>query len=76
MALDASWRAGPVKESYEIINIVYVYPEQCYGVVESLGAHASIVKLNKDGEERNELVDNEDFVIIDEIVLTHVEEEN
>jgi hypothetical protein len=64
-----------VREYYEIINIVYLYPEKCYGSVENLGAYASVVKFNKDGEERHELFDNEDFVIVDEIVFTHAEEE-
>ncbi len=76
MGSDASWRANQVREYYEIINIVYLYPEQCYGSVENLGAYASVVKFNKDGEERYELFDNEDFVIVDEIVFTHAEEEN
>ncbi len=75
MESDASWRASLVREYYEIINIVYLYPEKCYGSVETLGAYASVVKFNKDGEERYELFDNEDFVIVDEIVFTHAEEE-
>ena len=45
-----------------------------YGTVEKLGAWASTVKYNKDGIEHNELMENEEFTIIDEIVLKHIEE--
>jgi hypothetical protein len=64
-----------VKEYYEVINIVYIYSEQCYGTIDSLGAYGSIIKYKKDGLEYEELIDNEDFVILDEIVFTHIEEE-
>ena len=65
-----------VKEYFEVINIVYIQDEQCYGTVENLGAYASVVRYKKDEEEVEELLDNQDFIIVDEIVLTHVIEEN
>ena len=65
-----------MKESFEVINIVYIQDEQCYGTVENLGAYASVVRYKKDEEEVEELLDNQDFIIVDEIVLTHVIEEN
>lgn len=62
-------------ESFEVISIVYVYPLGCYGTVERLGAYASEVSYIKDGEEHIDLIDNEDFIIMNEIGLTHIEED-
>jgi hypothetical protein len=63
-----------VKEYYDVVHIVYIHSEQTHGTVESLGAYASIVKYNKNGEEIQDLMENEEFSIIDEIVFKHVEE--
>lgn len=65
-----------MKEYYDVINVVYIHDERVFGSVEQLGAFASVVKYTKDGEEREELLENGDFAIIDEIVFHHVEEEN
>lgn len=64
-----------MREYYERINIVYLHNENIYGSVEKLGAFASIVKYEKDGIEYNELFENDDFSVVDEIVLVHYEEE-
>lgn len=64
-----------MKEYYDIINIVFIHSEQCFGMVENLGAFASVVKYKKDGYEYEELMENEDFTIMDEIVHKHVEED-
>lgn len=64
-----------MKESYEIINIVYLHTEHTYGTVEKMGAFASVVKYTKDGIEYEELLENEEFAIVDEIVFEHQEEE-
>ena len=74
MESDASWKANQVKEYYDTTHIVFIHSEQCHGTVEKLGAWASTVKYNKDGIEHNELMENEEFTIIDEIVLKHIEE--
>jgi hypothetical protein len=63
-----------VKEYYDVISVVYIHSEECHGTVEKLGAWASIVKYNKDGTEYSELMENEEFSIIDEIVFKHIEE--
>jgi hypothetical protein len=56
---------------------VFIHSEQCHGTVESLGAYASTVKYKKeDGTECSELMENEDFTIVDEIVFKHIEESN
>lgn len=65
-----------MREYYEVINIVYLHEEKVYGTIEKMGAFDSIVKYKKDGIEYEELVENDEFAIIDEIVFTHVEEEN
>ena len=45
-----------------------------HGTVEKLGAFASNVKYTKDEIEHEELLGNEEFIIMDEIVFTHIEE--
>jgi len=63
-----------VREYYDTVHVVFIHEESCHGTVEQLGAWASIVKYSKDGMEYNELMDNEDFSIIDEISFKHIEE--
>lgn len=64
-----------MKEYYDRIAIAYIHEERTYGTVEKLGVYASLVKYKVDGIEVEELLDNEDFVIVDEIVFEHTEEE-
>ena len=63
-----------MKEYYDVVHVVYIHSEQCHGTVEKLGAFASMVEYNKDGMEHSELMENEEFSIIDEIVFKHIEE--
>ena len=65
-----------MKESAEVISIVYIYSEKCYGKVENIGVYASEVSYVKDGIEHVEIIDNEEFVIMNEIVLMHMEEDD
>lgn len=65
-----------MKEYYDRVVIVFVHSLAVYGAVEKLGAFASLVRYTKDEVEHEEMMDNEDFSIMDEIVFTHVEEEN
>ena len=65
-----------MQEYYDIIHVVFIHEEQCYGVVEKLGAFNSIVRFTKDGIEYEEMLENEEFTIMDEIVHKHVEEDN
>ena len=61
---------------YDRIPIAYIFDEKTTGTVDLLGAYASTVRYIKDGTEVSEILNNEDFVIIDEIVFEHYEEEN
>lgn len=63
-----------MKEYHETIHIVYIPTENFHGVVEDMGLYASVVKYSIDDVEYEELMDNEDFIVIDEITLMHVEE--
>ncbi len=63
-------------EYYDTTHVVYIYSEKCYGTVEKLGAWASTVKYTVDETEYNELMENDEFTIIDEIVFKHIEESN
>ena len=65
-----------MKEYYDTTHIVFIYSEQCHGTVEKLGAWASVVKYNKNEMDYSELMENEEFTIIDEIVFKHIEESN
>jgi hypothetical protein len=65
-----------VREYYDRVPIAYIFDERTTGTVETLGAYVSIVKYIKDGKEVVENLNNEDFVIVDEIVFQHSEEEN
>lgn len=75
MELDANWRVCQVtKEWYEVVNIVFIHSEGCFGSVEKLGAFASVVKYTKDEIEHEELLENDEFSVVDEIVFKHIEE--
>jgi len=65
-----------VKEYYDVTHIVYIHGEDSHGTVEKLGAYASVVKYTKDGLECSELMENDEFTIVDEIVFKHIEESN
>jgi hypothetical protein len=65
-----------VREYSDVIYIVWLHEQQCHGMLETLGAYASMVSYNVNGEVYEELMENEDFTIVDEIVHQHVEEEN
>jgi hypothetical protein len=45
---------------------VYIPSEEEYGYIESLGAFVSEVSYTKNGVVYKEMIENEDFVIIDE----------
>ena len=64
-----------MKEYYDVVHIVYIHSEKCYGSVEKLGAYASMVRYKKDDEEIEELMENEDFTIMEEIIFKHIEEQ-
>lgn len=55
--------------------IVYIEDEKCYGVTESMGAFASLVKYNKNGIEYKVMMLNEDLIFIEDINIGIEEEE-
>jgi hypothetical protein len=65
-----------VESYYDRVLIVFIHDVGLYGTVDKLGAFASVVKYKQDGIDFEELLDNEDFSIMDEIVFEHIEEEN
>lgn len=64
-----------MKEYYDRIPIAYIFDEKTTGTVEVLGAYASSIRYIKNGLEVTEVLNNEDFVIVDEIVFQHFEED-
>ncbi len=63
-----------MKDYYDRVLIVFIPEDNMYGTVEKLGAFASNVKYTKNEIEHEELLGNEEFIIMDEIVFKHVEE--
>ena len=59
-------------KEYDRVIIVYIHEEKSFGTSEQLGAFASVVKYKKNGIEVEELIENDDFAIVDEIVFEHV----
>lgn len=55
--------------------IVYIHDEECYGVTESMGAFASLVKYNKGGIEYKVMMLNEDLIFLEDINMSIEEEE-
>lgn len=53
---------------------MFIHEERVYGTVETLGLYASKVKYQKDGIEYEEVLDNDEFTVMEEIVFEHVEE--
>lgn len=65
-----------MKKYYEVVNVVFIHEERSYGTVEALGTYASKVKYEKDGKEIEEIMENDEFTVMDEIVFEHIEEDN
>ncbi len=65
-----------MKEYYDRVVVVFLNEEGVFGTIDKLGAFASTVKYKKDDIEYEALLENEDFVIVDEIVFEHIEEDN
>ncbi len=58
----------------ETIHIVYVPNENIHGTVGEMGLYTSTVKYSIDDVEYEEMMNNEDFIVLDEIVIMHFEE--
>lgn len=65
-----------MREYYETINIVFIHELRLWGTCDSLGLYASKIKYQKDGIEYEETLDNEEFTVMEEIVIEHQEEDN
>jgi hypothetical protein len=63
-----------VEEQGDVASIVYIIPEQRYGVIVSQGAFMSSIRYNDGFEEVVELFDTSDFIISDEIGINNTEE--
>jgi hypothetical protein len=64
-----------VEEQGDVASIVFIIPEQRYGVVISQGAYMSMIKYHDGFEEVTELFDTNDFIFSDEIALTEMKED-
>jgi hypothetical protein len=63
-----------VEEQNDVASIVYIIPEQRYGVIVSHGAYMSTIKYHDGFEEVIELFDTEDFIVSNEITIINKEE--
>lgn len=74
MGCESNWRESLVEEEVETASIVFIIPEQRYGVIVSHGAYMSSIKYHDGFEEVVELFDTNDFIISNEIGFQHIEE--
>lgn len=74
MGYESSWRESQVEEQGNEASIVYIIPEQRYGVIVSHGAYMSSIKYHDGFEEVIELFDSNDFIVSNEIGITSTEE--
>lgn len=65
-----------MKEYYDVVKIVFIHSKKLYGTLEKTGDYESMIKYKDKDIEHEEMIDNEDFSIFEEIVFTHLEEEN
>jgi hypothetical protein len=64
-----------VEEELDTASIVFVIPEQKYGVIVSHGAYMSSIKYHNGFEEVVELFDESDFIVSNEIGFKYAEED-
>ena len=74
MGYESSWRESQVEEQGDVASIVYIIPEQRYGVIVSHGAYMSTIKYHDGFEEVVELFDSSDFIVSNEIPIIDTEE--
>jgi hypothetical protein len=63
-----------VEEEANVASIVYIIPEQRYGVIVSQGAYMSSIRYHDGFEEVVELFDTNDFIVSNEVVLIDTKE--
>lgn len=74
MGSESSWRESQVEEQNDVASIVYIIPEQKYGVIVSHGAYMSTIRYHDGFEEVVELFDTNDFIVSNEIGIINTEE--
>jgi hypothetical protein len=63
-----------VEDQDDLESIVFIIPEQKYGVVVSYGAYVSLIKYQDDSKQIIDSFDNNDFIISNEIILKKTKE--
>lgn len=63
-----------MEEQNDVTSIVYIIPEQKYGVIVSHGAYMSTIRYHDGFEEVVELFDTNDFIVSNEIGIINTEE--
>ena len=63
-----------MEEQNDVASIVYIIPEQKYGVIVSHGAYMSTIRYHDGFEEVVELFDSSDFIVSNEIGIINTEE--
>ncbi len=74
MGSESSWRESQVEEQNDVASIVYIIPEQRYGVIVSHGAYMSSIRYHDGFEEVVELFDTNDFIVSNEIGIINTGE--
>jgi hypothetical protein len=63
-----------VEEEVDVASIVFIIPEQKFGVIVSHGAYMSSIRYHDGFEDVVELFDASDFIISNEIKINNNEE--
>ena len=63
-----------MEEQNDVASIVYIIPEQKYGVIVSHGAYMSTIRYHDGFEEVVELFDSSDFIVSNEIGIINTKE--
>ena len=74
MGCELSWRENLVEEEVDVASIVFIIPEQKFGVIVSHGAYMSSIRYHDGFEDVVELFDANDFIISNEIKINNNEE--
>ena len=63
-----------MEEEVDVASIVFIIPEQKFGVIVSHGAYMSSIRYHDGFEDVVELFDESDFIISNEIKINNNEE--
>lgn len=58
------------------VQIIWIISESVYGNIVQEGLYASLVRYQKDGIDYKVYLENDDFIVMDELGFDHIEEDD